>query len=75
MVADEEIARQSARILRALPSHPAARRFCFAGWDRSDYLRLEAQLGLSDTSTRRRVLVDESILVGPPALPNQLMRR
>ncbi len=69
MVADEEIAAQATRILRELPAHPAARRFCFAGWDRRDYLRLDAQLCLSGTPTLRRVLPDESILVGPPALP------
>jgi hypothetical protein len=75
MIADDEIARQAARILRELPQHPAARRFCFAGWDRRDYLRLEAQICLSGTPTLRRVLPDESILVGPPTPPAQLQHR
>jgi hypothetical protein len=75
MVADDEIARQAARIVRELPAHPAARRFCFAGWDRRDYLRLEAQICSSGTPSLRRVLPDESILVGPPAPPAHLQLR
>lgn len=65
MIADDEIAHQAARILRELPRHPAARRFCFAGWEWRDYARLDAQLCRSGTPTLRRVLPDESILVGP----------
>jgi hypothetical protein len=67
MVTELEIAAQAARILRELPHHPAARRFCFAGWQMPDYQRLEAQLCLAGTPSFRRVLPDESILVGPPA--------
>jgi len=66
MVAENEIAAQAARILRELPAHPAARRFCFAGWEKRDYLLLEAKLSLASTPTLRHVLPDESILVGPP---------
>ena len=72
MVAEKEIAAQAARILRELPAHPAARRFCFAGWERRDYLLLEAKLSLAGTPTLRHVLPDESILVGPPGPSCQL---
>ncbi len=67
MIAEEEIAAQAARILRELPEHPAARRFCFAGWKHQDYLKLEARLRRAGTPAYRHVLPDESILVGPPA--------
>jgi hypothetical protein len=75
MVAEQEIAAQAARILRELPAHPAARRFCFAGWDQRDYLRLEARLSVANTPTLRHVLPDESILVGPPGPACQLQIR
>jgi hypothetical protein len=74
MVADDEIRAQAARILRELPAHPAARRFCFAGWDRRDYQGLDAQLCRSGTPTLRRLLPDESILVGPASLPSRLTK-
>jgi hypothetical protein len=67
MIAEEEIAAQAARILRELPDHPAPRRFCFAGWGLQDYQRLEARLCRAGTPALRRILPDESILVGPPA--------
>jgi hypothetical protein len=67
MVSETEIAAQAARILRELPEHPAPRRFCFAGWSRPDYERLEQQLARAETPALRQVLPDESILVGPPA--------
>lgn len=67
MVDEREIEVQATRILRELPEHPAARRFCFAGWELQDYQRLEARLCLADRPLLRYVLPDESILVGPPA--------
>jgi hypothetical protein len=67
MVSECEIAAQAARILRELPEHPAARRFCFAGWQRPDYERLDQQLARAATPALHQVLPDESILVGPPA--------
>jgi hypothetical protein len=67
MIDDHEIDAQAARILRELPQHPAPRRFCFAGWDVSDYQRLEARLCVEGPPALRYVLPDGSILVGPPA--------
>ena len=75
MVGEQEIAAQAARILQELPAHPAARRFCFAGWDQCDYRRLEATLSLAGIPSLRHVLPDESILVGPPGPTCQLQIR
>jgi hypothetical protein len=62
-----EIEIQAARILREFPEHPAARRFCFAGWAIEDYQRLIARLGEAGIGLLRALLPDGSILVGPPA--------
>ena len=67
MVTEEEITAQAIRILKEMPEHPAPRRFCFAGWDVSDYQRLEARLCREGRPFLHYVLPDASILVGPPA--------
>jgi hypothetical protein len=67
MIDAAEIEIQATRILSELPAHPAARRFCFAGWGMEDYQRLLARLADAGIAALRAVLPDGSILVGPPA--------
>jgi hypothetical protein len=67
MIDPAEIEVQAVRILREFPEHPAARRFCFAGWVIEDYQQLLARLGEAGIALLRAVLPDGSILVGPPA--------
>jgi hypothetical protein len=67
MIDQAEIEIQADRILREFPGHPAARRFCFAGWGIEDYQRLIARLGEAGICLLRALLPDGSILVGPPA--------
>lgn len=67
MITDAEIETQALRIVRELPAHPAARRFCFLGWHAEDYHRLAARLCQAGLPMLRAVLPDASLLVGPPA--------
>lgn len=71
----DQIQHQFHRILRELPDHPAARRFCFLDWSHDHYCSLAKLLLECGQPLLVNVLPDISILVGPPGRTCHLVIR